>query len=63
MTKPRAEIAKQSEELLSLLQTPAADAYSATCPNPSVLQRCENAGVIDRFNRVVQQEVVEAAKE
>ena len=54
------EISKESNDLIGLLQTPAKDNYTATCPNPSVLERCERSGIIDRFNRIVPPDLVHA---
>ena len=54
------EITKQSNDLVDLLQKPAKDNYTATCPNPSVLECCERSGVIDRFNSIVSPDVVHA---
>lgn len=49
----REQIVSESDALVGLLQTVAADNFSASCPNPSVLERCPTAGIVDRFNRVV----------
>lgn len=54
------EIKKESDDLLRLLQKPAEDNFSASCPNPSVMERCERSGIIDRFNRIVPPEFVHA---
>lgn len=49
----RAAISEQETSLMGLVQRSAPDNFAAQCPNPSVLERCEAAGVLDRYNRVV----------
>lgn len=46
-------IRDEEKNMLELLQKPAADNFSASCPNPGVLQRCEAAPRLDRYNIVV----------
>ena len=46
-------IRQEEANLMHLLQKPAADNFTASCPNPGVLQRCEAAPRLDRYNLVV----------